>query len=270
MKVLLAAREEFTKFHPRNRSSITIAGFCRKDGSFGENGNTACHAGIKNYGEVGDLAIYTRHQGPTKKDKNIDMFYHYLMYDSPWASIFVKPKVRDVVQDAKEKGFILSTNHPNNMVAHACFASRLATENKSRVVSFAKLYELFKNKDLAFLVASFTIGSGNDYTFTGHKGHFHFASGLSKKYVTNFLKHNSRRDKLTINDTRHNYSVNDSFDTGGGGDYFVDYLKRFNPSGSSKSKYNIFDTKPKPVNTSIVFKERDFPALVKYVEKEFL
>ena len=243
MKVLLKAREQFTKFYPNNRDRVTIAGFCRKDGSFGENSNTACHAGVGSQGKVGDLAVYTRHQGPTKKDKNIDMFYHYLMYESPWSPLFVKPPVKNVVQDAKEKGFILSTSHPNNMVAQACFASRLATENKTRIVAFARLYKLFKNKDLAFLLSSFLIKSRGDYTISEHGGgHFHFNRGMSKKYVENFLKHKSRRDDLFIDNPRYS-RVNDSFDSGTN-NYFAEFLKRFNPKGAGKTKNNIWDFSP--------------------------
>ena len=267
---LVLTRKQFTKFAKSNRSDVTKAGFCRKDGGFGENGNTACHAGIRSYGQVGDLAIYSQHQGPVKKDKNIDTFYHYLMYESPWSSIFVKPKVKDVVQDAKENGLILSTNHPNNMVAQACFASRLATENKDRVVAFSDLYKAFGNKDLAFLVASFTVKSGDGFTFTSNKGgHFHFNSGLSKKYVENFLKHKYRKGTTTIKKPRYEYTVNDSFSKDGG-DYLLDFLRKFDPKKGIEIKLNIFDTKPKPKAIGKTFRVSDIPQLVKYVEEEFL
>jgi len=269
LKLIIATREKFTEYIPDNRDSVTVSGFCRKSGRFGKNTNTYCHAGLTEYGAVGDLAIYTRHQGPTNADKTIDLFYKYLLYESPWSKVFIKPKVRDVIKDGKDKGFIIDTNQPNNLTAQACFASRMATENKKRLVSFYDLYHLFSNKDLAFLVSFFIIKSGKDFTISsGSYGHTHVPDGLSKKAVENFLAHNGREDELTVNKPKHVWKVNNSF--GPPGNHLAEHLLKFTPNKSTESFLNIFDTKPKSATKAIVFKKEDFPALVKHVEEEYL
>ncbi|NOQ73268.1 MAG: hypothetical protein GQ574_14775 [Crocinitomix sp.] len=269
LKLVLEAREKFTKFEPENRTSVTVAGFCRKNGSFGRNNNTYCHAGLREYGEVGDLAIFTRHQGPTGPDKTIDLFYSYLLYESPWSGLFVKPSVVDVVQDGKDKGFIIDTNNPNNLTTQACFASRMATENKMKLVSFYDLYHLFSNKDLAFLVSFFIAKSGEGFVVSGdYYGHTHMPDGLSKDYVKNFMSHSPRKDELCIDNPIHSRSVNNSF--GAGGEDLLRYLQKFAPVVTTESGLNIFDTKPKKVVSAKEFTKKDFPALVAYVEKEFM
>lgn len=127
-------------------------------------GNTACHAGLAEYGRnkaPGLFAVVSAfmvnyggaygagsYKDNTKEE--IHMFVHWLLNESPYSSAFVSKSANYAI---KQKCVISNGYAPSNLMVGGLVASRRLWEYSYVVRVFCELAKRGVNKDLAFLLA---------------------------------------------------------------------------------------------------------------------
>ena len=208
---VVEARKYFDEMWGDYSHEVTLVGFLNEKGGFNIASNTACHAAMSygnsmarhehsmgSYGDTGKhvCAIISGFQCPeTGEDwdhygiTNDDLlrFASYMLYESPYGSIFFNPSAEDVVHNH----WLISGNAPQNLAGAGAMATRLPSEYPTRFVVWRDLVKAGVDANRAFFwVWHLDMQEGNGYYWASTYGHCPHPGDFDKDFMTNFLSSN--------------------------------------------------------------------------------
>lgn len=198
-----------------NISHFSIKDFKAKD----RVRNYVCHAGLrsKDHAEGVDYLITlgvnpsvggSYCNGLPSTDGAVDWYITYLTSYSPFASLFLSKDVEQI----KETGYVIDASFGGNLVACACYATRMLWETPQRIEGMYALYLAGMAPDVAFIFGGQTSIFAKGKMKMGYtsSGHSHFQNDrASDDCYENFLNHEAYRQGKPYSKGGHNSSTDD-------------------------------------------------------------
>ncbi len=120
------AKKKLQEVIPGNENYVATYGVIKSDGTYVNDGNHSCHAGLRDRSWVGAKKILNAVQKLQVDDKLATSFYEWLLNYSPWAPIFESKDAKTVLS---ERVSVIRTDVPAVLVGGGLMATRAITEH---------------------------------------------------------------------------------------------------------------------------------------------